>query len=136
MAHCRGAACCALQVWPSKFRPPSFALQVSAWALERAAYLCSKALCNYTSPTFRDADGEKDFEPHNSGYGAQTYRVTVHIPELAHAGIMRFAVRRTGSGINDRAEPMRQIRDGNVIVPRISPPDLISLRLLKSETRQ
>ena len=59
----------------------------------------------------------------------------MHIPELAHAGIMRFAVRRIGIGINDRAEPLLLMRNVDVVVPRISPLDLICLRSLKSEIR-
>ena len=38
----------ALLAAPSKFRPLSFDFQVSAWALERAEYLCNKAERNYT----------------------------------------------------------------------------------------
>lgn len=95
----------------------------------------SVGLCNFTSTTFRDADDGKDFALHNSGYGAQAYRVTVHIPELAHAGVIRFAVRRTGSGVDDHVESPLVMRGGDMVVPQISPLDVICLRSLKNEIR-
>jgi len=89
-------------------------------------------LSNYTAPTFRDADDEKDFALHNSGYAAQTFAVTVRIPEMARAGSIRFSVHRSNSGINDVPAGTLLLRGGEVTIPAIGPLDLITLRSEKT----
>ena len=85
---------------------------------------------NFTAPTFRDADDEKDFALHNSGYAAQTFAVTVRIPDLARAGTVRFAVRRSNSGVNDVPDGLLLMHGGLLTIPQVGPLDLISLRSL------
>ncbi len=85
-------------------------------------------LSNYTSPTFWDTDDEKDFALHNSGYAAQTFAVTLRIPDLTHAGTVRFAVRRSNSGVNDLPDGALFMHDGTLTIPAVGPLDLITLR--------
>ncbi len=87
-------------------------------------------LSNYTSSSFRDADDEKDFAQHNSGYAARTFAVAIRVPELARAGVLRFAVRRSNSGVNDVVGGTLLMHDGALTVPRVGPLDLITLRSL------
>ena len=90
----------------------------------------SIGLSNYTSPTFRDAADEKDFALHNSGYPAQTFAVTVRVPELARVKALRFAVRRSNSGVNDVAMGTIVMHSGVAVVPAVGPLDLVTLRSL------
>ena len=90
-------------------------------------------LSNYTSPAFKDADDEKDFALHNSGYAARTFAVTVHVPELASVKTLHFAVRRSKSGVNDVPGGIVVMHSGVVTVPTVGPLDLITLRSLPSK---
>lgn len=87
-------------------------------------------LSNYTAPSFRDEEDPKNFVLHNSGYSAKTFRVTVRIPELAKRQIVRFAVRRSNSNVNNAALQTLVMRNGVVVVPDVQPLDLITLRSL------
>jgi len=87
-------------------------------------------LSNFTSPTFQNADDEKDFALHNSGYPAQTFAVTVRVPELARVKAVRFAVRRSNSGVNDVPAGVAVMRAGVVTIPDVRPLDLVTLRSL------
>ena len=55
----------------------------------------------------------------------------MHIPELAQAGVQRFAIRRTGSGTNDHTEGLLIMRGGDVVISRVGPLDVIYLHSLK-----
>ena len=90
----------------------------------------SIGLSNFTSPTFQNADDEKDFALHNSGYPAQTFAVTVRVPELARIKALRFAVRRSNSGVNDLRAGTVVMHGGVVTVPAVGPLDLVTLRSL------
>lgn len=90
-----------------------------AWAI---------GLSNYTSPTFTDADNDKDFVVHNSGYAAQTYAVTVRVPELAKVPVLRFQIRRSTATVGDAPAGSIVMRYGTVTVPALAPLELITLR--------
>ncbi len=84
-------------------------------------------LSDYTSDTFpASSQAEKD----NSGYPAQAYAVTVRIPELAHAGAVRFRVHRGGVGLENTPQGTLIMHDGVVTIPRIGPLELVTLRSL------
>ena len=83
---------------------------------------------NYTAPTFRDADDEKDFPLHNSGFAAKTFAVTVRVPELAKGGTLRFAVRRSNSGVNNVPAGSVVMHNGVVVIEGVKPLDLVTLR--------
>jgi len=87
-------------------------------------------LSNYTSPAFQDADDPKDFAVHNSGYAARTFAVAVRVPELARVKTLRFAVRRSNSGVNDVPAGTVVMHSGVVTVPNVGPLDLVTLRSL------
>ena len=91
-------------------------------------------LSNYTAPEFGDADDPKDFALHNSGYLAQNYAVTVKIAELAKIKELRFAMRRSNSGVGDAEIGTLVMRYGEITVPNAGPLDLITLRSIKSKT--
>lgn len=88
-------------------------------------------LSNYTAPSFSDAEDPKNFELHNSGYSAKTFRITVRIPELAKRKKMRFAVRRSNSNVNNVALQNVIMQNGVVVVQNVQPLDLITLRSLE-----
>ena len=85
-------------------------------------------LSNFTAPAFTDADDPGDFGKHNGGYAARSFPITVRIPELARFSLLRFSVRRSNSGVNDAAEGTLLMRAGVVVVPRVGPLDLTTLR--------
>ena len=85
-------------------------------------------LSNFTSPTFQDADDEKNFTLHNGGYAARRFAVTVRVPELARVKALRFAVRRSNSGVNDVPAGILTMHNGVVKIPDVRPLDLITLR--------
>jgi len=87
-------------------------------------------LSNDTSPTFGDADDGKNFAVHNSGYAARTFAVTVRVPELARVKTLRFAVRRSNSGVNDVPAGTIVMHNGIVTLPAVGPLDLVTLRSL------
>lgn len=90
-----------------------------AWAI---------GLSNFTSPTFTDADDGKDFVVHNSGYHAQTYAVTVRLPELAAVPVLRLEVRRSTATVGDAPAGFAVMRYGTITVPALGPLELVTLR--------
>ncbi len=87
-------------------------------------------LSNFTASTFTDVGDEKDFAVHNGGHAARTFAVAVRVPELARVEVLKFAVRRSGSGVNDAPAGAVVMHDGVVLVPAIGPLDLVTLRSL------
>ena len=85
-------------------------------------------LSNYTSDSFPDFD---QFHKDNQGYPAQTFVVTVEVPELARVKTLLFAVRRSNAGANDVPVGMLVMHKGRLTVPNIGPLDVITLRSLK-----
>ncbi len=80
--------------------------------------------------TADDFPATTPFQRDNSGFPAQAFAVTVRVPELSAVHALRFAVRRSNSGVNDVPAGTVVMRDGVVTVPRIGPLDLITLRSL------
>jgi len=93
-------------------------------------------LSNFTSPTFTDADDPKDFAAHNGGHAARTFAVTVRVPELARVKALKFAVRRSNSGVNDAPAGTVVMRGGVVTVPAVGPLDLVTLRSLPPSRKE
>jgi hypothetical protein len=87
-------------------------------------------LSNYTSNTFPEFD---QFHKDNSGFSAQTFSVTVRVPELQRVKSLRFDVRRSNSGVNDRPAGTVVMHSGLVTVPNIGPLDLVTLRSLSAK---
>lgn len=90
-------------------------------------------LSNYTSPEFSDADDPNNFALHTSGRHAQVFAVTVRVPELASVKILRFAVHRSGSGVNDVPDGTAVMHSGVVTVPKVGPLELVTLRSLSQK---
>ena len=93
-------------------------------------------LSNFTSSAFTDADDLKDFAVHNGGHAARTFAVTVRVPELARVKVLRFAVRRSNSGVNDVPAGTVIMRGGIVLVPAVGPLDLVTLRSLPATKKE
>ncbi len=88
-------------------------------------------LSNYTSDAFPAAtQAEKD----NSGFPAQTYAVTVRIPELAQSGAVRFAVQRSGSRTSNAPAGIVVMQNGVVHIAKIGPLELVTLRSLPARS--
>lgn len=88
----------------------------------------SIGLSNYTAPTFTDADDEKDFAVHNGGYHAQTYTITVRVPELARVAALRFQMHRSTATVGDAPTGSVVMRYGTVTIPALGPLELVTLR--------
>ncbi len=95
------------------------------------------ALSNFTAPTFPPllpdeadlaAKSPEGFARHNAGYPAATFDVAVRIPGMR--GTRRFAVRRSGPGVEDAPAPPLVMRDGTLVVPNLGPLELVTLRSL------
>ena len=82
-------------------------------------------LSNYTSDAFPDFD---QFHKDNAGYSAQTFAVTVLVPELARVKALRFAARRSNVGANDVPAGTLVMHSGRLLVPNVGPLDVLTLR--------
>ena len=87
-------------------------------------------LSNYTANVFPDFD---QFHKDNAGYAAQTFTVTVRIPELAPVKSLRFAARRSNKGIPDMPYGTFVMHSGVLILPAVGPLDIVTLRSPRSE---
>jgi len=83
---------------------------------------------NFTSPTFSDTDDPKNFDLHNSGFAAQTFTVTIRVPELASQKDVPFTVHRSNSNVNNASAGTIVMHDGAITVQNVQPLDLITLR--------
>ena len=90
-------------------------------------------LSNYTSNAFLAFD---QFHKDNSGFPAQTFSVTVRVPELLRVKSLWFALRRSNSGVNDRPAGTVVMHSGVVTVPNIGPLDLVTLRSLPAKGKR
>ncbi len=88
-------------------------------------------LSNFTAPGFQNADDAKNFALHNSGYHAETYAVTVRVPELAPVKFLRFAVSRSDSRLGDAPAGYAVMHSGVVTLPGVEPLNLVTLRSTK-----
>ncbi len=104
------------------------------WTFGRKAHLNAAAarnpdgtwaigLSNYTAPAFDPLARDP-----NGGWPPQTFAVTVRVPELASVKSLRFAVRRSNRGADDAPDGVLVMHSGEVVVPRVGPLDLITLR--------
>lgn len=84
-------------------------------------------ISNFTSPTFQDAEDPNNFERHNSGYAAQTFRVTIRLPEMTARKTLIFTVHRSSAALHSSAETV-VMQNGTVTIPNVQPLDLVTLR--------
>ena len=93
------------------------------------------ALSNYTSDNFA-FPGMTQFDRDNTGQSAQTFAVTLRIPELASAGNVTFQVRRNSASLQDVEENPITMRNGIVVIPNVSPLQLVTLRAVPAHPRK
>jgi O-glycosyl hydrolase len=85
------------------------------------------ALSNYTADTFTFPTITQ-FDRDNTGQAAQTFTVTLRIPELAASGAIPFRVRRNSATLRDVEESTVTMQNGVVTIPDVSPLQLVTLR--------
>ena len=85
------------------------------------------ALSNYTSADF-EFPAMTQFDRDNTGQAAQTFAVTLRLPELAGTGTITFRVHRNSDTLRDVEEGLVTMRNGVVTLPDISPLQLVTLR--------
>jgi O-glycosyl hydrolase len=81
-------------------------------------------ISNFTSDDFPQ---KNQFQKDNCGRAAQSFTVTVNVAELAQAGELRFAARRSGPQARNAPEEPVTMRDGQLTVT-IHPLELVTLR--------
>jgi len=87
----------------------------------------SVALSNYTSNDFA-FPAMTPFDRDNTGQAAQTFAVTLRIPELASVGAISFRVWRNSATLRDVEEGSVTMRNGVVTITGISPLQMVTLR--------
>ncbi len=85
------------------------------------------ALSNYTSDHF-EFPAMTQFDRENTGHAAQTFTVTLRLPELAGANAIPFRMWRSSGTLRDREESVVTMRDGVVTIPNVAPLQLVTLR--------
>jgi hypothetical protein len=83
-------------------------------------------LSNFTSDAFQAPDSPAWYRE-QGGYPAQTFAVTVRVPELARTRALRLAVRRSDSVAGDRPAGFVVMRGGAVTLT-VHPLELVTLR--------
>ena len=81
-------------------------------------------ISNFTAPQFAAEPGNDGFE---NGFKAQTFDVTIKVPELQNA---IFAVHRNGPN-EDKSDQTLAMRDGTLTIPNVKPLELVTLREVK-----
>jgi hypothetical protein len=81
-------------------------------------------ISNYTSNHFPQ---DNWFDQSIAGKPAQTFQITVKVPELAHAGDLKFAVHRVGPQGTDTPDESATLHNGGLTVT-IHPLELVTLR--------
>jgi hypothetical protein len=84
-------------------------------------------LANYTSDQF-ESPGMSQFDRDNTGHAAQSFDVTLRVPELAGTGPAEFRVHRNGATLRDIDEGTVMMRDGMVTIPDVASLQLVTLR--------
>jgi len=84
-------------------------------------------LTNYTSDEFAGWDSGG---LHAQGRPAQTFQVTLRLPEMAHAGDLPFRLHRSSAGLRDIAEGTA-VMHGGALTVSIAPLELVTLRAEK-----
>ena len=80
-------------------------------------------ISNFTAPNFAEKPSNDGYA---NGYGAQTFDVTVKIPELKGA---LFTIHRNGPN-GDKTDKALMMRDGILTITNVSPLELVTLRSL------
>ena len=88
-------------------------------------------LSNFTAPQFSDKPGNDGFQ---NGFKAQTFDVTVRVPELAKAQGLRFRVHRNGPSLDVEEAPLL-MRGGVLTIHGVGPLQLVTLRSPLTDTR-
>lgn len=84
-------------------------------------------LSNYTSDNFV-WPGMTQFDRDNSGFAAQTFAVTVRIPELAAVKAVTFRIHRNSDMLHDVDGGLVTMHSGVVTIPDVAPLQLVTLR--------
>ncbi|HTE18792.1 MAG TPA: hypothetical protein VK689_10490 [Armatimonadota bacterium] len=85
------------------------------------------ALSNYTSDNF-EFPAMTQFDRDNTGHAAQTFTVTLRLPELAVTKAVPFRLWRNSGTLRDVEEPIVTMRNGVVTIPDVTPLQLVTLR--------
>ena len=83
-------------------------------------------ISNFTAPNFAQKPGNDGFA---NGYAAQTFDVTIKVPELKGA---LFTVHRNGPD-GDKTDKVTMMRDGSLTIKDVSPLELVTLRSVEVE---
>lgn len=88
-------------------------------------------VCNFTSDYFVSPQATRQ-DREQGGYRGQTYRVTIHIPELASSGKVIFQAYRSNSNSNIVKQAPVVMTDGYATLDNVAPFDLWTLREVHS----
>lgn len=88
-------------------------------------------LSNYTADNF-EFPNMTQFDRDNTGFPAQTFTVTLHVPELATTKAVTFRVHRNSDTLRDVDEGLVTMRNGVVTIPDVAPLQLVTLRATSS----
>ncbi len=83
-------------------------------------------ISNFTAPNFAQKPGNDGF---TNGYSAQTFDVTVKVPELKGA---LFTIHRNGPN-GDKTDTAMMMRDGSITIKDVAPLELVTLRSVEVE---
>lgn len=108
------------------------------WTYGRKPRLCVAAarnpdggwaigISNYTSNDF-EFPKMTQFDRDNTGSPAQTFSVTLRVPELASSGAVTFRLHRNSALLRDMDEGLVTMRAGVLTIPDVSPLQLVTLR--------
>ena len=81
-------------------------------------------ISNFTAPQFSEKPSDSGYE---NGFKAQTFDVTVQVPELKNA---LFTVHRNGPNQNENGKPLA-MQNGTITIRNVSPLELVTLRSAK-----
>jgi len=84
-------------------------------------------ISNYTSDNFL-WPGMTQFDRDNSGFAAQTFAVTVRVPELAGIKAVAFRIHRNSGTLHDVDGGLVTMRNGVLTIPDVAPLQLVTLR--------
>lgn len=84
-------------------------------------------ISNYTADNF-EFPNMTQFDTDNSGFAAQTFAVTLRIPELAASKAVTFRVHRNSETLRDVDGGLVTMRNGIVTIPDVAPLQLVTLR--------
>ncbi len=85
----------------------------------------SLGISNFTAPAFA---AQPDNSGYYNGFAAQTFNVTVRLPELAQKDAVVFAVRRSSGHLNNAEDVQLVMLHGVLTVPNVAPLELVTVR--------